>query len=229
MEILNFSTHLDLKKVARALQQGAIVVDLNHVFAVVALPNAQGVDSMSAVKNRKAGKSYGSLISDARGFVEESQLDEKTKVSLTNSLVEGALDDAFVRLPWRDSENDALVMSGTHQGLKTTEPVLSFCRSLEERLIRNEEGFMMNRLICSSANISGDPRGSITDRNEALQFAQDRGVGLFVEFDFPTTDVETGSFPIFSFQHMAFSVERQGPGWGEIQQRLLERGFSALR
>lgn len=229
MEILNFSTDPDLEKVVEALQQGAIVVDLNHVFAVVALPNAQGSDSLSAVKNRKAGKCYGSLISDAHGFVEESQLDEKTIVSLTNCMVDGVLDDAFVRLPWGDSENKGLVLGGTHQGLKTTEPVLSFCRSLEERLIRHAEGFMMNRLICSSANISGDPRGSITDRNEAIQFAQDRGVGLFVEFDFPTTDVETGSFPIFSFQHMAFSVERQGPGWGEIQQRLLERGFSALR
>ena len=229
MEILNFSTDPNLEKVAGAIQQGAIVVNLNHVFAVVALPNAQGADSLSVVKKRKADKCYGSLISDGHGFVEESQLDEKTKVSLTKSLVEGVLNDAFVRLPWGDSENDALVMGGSHQGLKTTEPVLSFCRSLEERLIRRAEGFMMNRLICSSANISGDPRGSITDRNEAIQFTKDRGVGLFVEFDFPTTDVEPGSFPIFSFQHMAFTVERKGPGWGEIQRRLLERGFSAPR
>ena len=229
MEILNFSTDPDLEKVARALQQGAIVANLNHVFAVMALPNAQGAGSLSTVKNRKAGKCYGSLISDAHGFVKESKLDDKTKVSLMNCMAEGDLDDAFVRLPWGDSKNEALVMGGTHQGLKTTEPVLSFCRSLEERVIRPRKGFMMNRLICSSANISGDPRGSITDRNEAIQFAKERGVGLFVEFDFPDDDVEPGSFPIFSFKDMAFSVERQGPGWGEIHRRLLERGFSALR
>jgi hypothetical protein len=229
MEILNFSTDPDLEKVAGALQQGAIVVNLNHVFAVVALPNAQGVDSLSAVKNRKAGKCYGSLIGDAHEFVEESELDAETKIRFIECMVDGDLDDAFVRLPWGDTENEGLVMGGTHQGLKTTEPVLSFCCSLEKRVIRRAEGFMMNRLICSSANISGDPRGSITNRGEAIQFAKDRGVGLFVEFDFPTGDVEPGSFPIFSFNHMAFSVERQGPGWDKIHRGLLERGFSALR
>lgn len=229
MEILNFSQDPDLEKVGVALQEGAIVVDLNHVFAVVALPNVKGADALSRVKNRKAGKCYGSLISDAHQFVNGSKLDAETAFKLTTCMAQGILDDAFVRIPWGDAKDSPLIMNGTHQGLKTTDPILSFCRLIEQRLVQPAEDFIVPHLICSSANISGDPRGSITDRSAAIQFGLDRSVGLFVEFDFPNRDVESGSFPIFSFEHMAFAVERTGPRCAEIHRMLLQSGFSTKR
>jgi len=228
MKLINFSKDSDIEMVGDALCKGAIIVDLNNVFAVVALPNKKGVDFLNHVKNRKPGKCYGSLISDANQFVNSSILDSDTKFRLTNCMEQGILDNSFVRIPWNDSENSQLIMNGTHQGLKTTEPILSFCHLIEKRLIQNGDDFMIKSLICSSANISGDPRGSITDRSEAIQFGRDRGVDLFVEFDFPNTEVESGSFPIFSFQNMTFSIERKGPGYREIESLLSQSGFSKI-
>lgn len=228
MKIVRFSKDPDINAVADALCRGAIIVDLNHVFAVVALPNERGAESLSVVKNRKPGKCYGSLITDVHPFLNSSFLDPETKSRLTHCMVQGILNDAFVRVPWGKSNNPHLTLNGTHQGLKTTEPILSFCRLIEQQLIRNGEGFMMENLICSSANISGDPRGSITERNDAIQFGEDRRVNLFVEFDFPKTEVESGSFPIFSFQNMSFSVARTGPKCHEIQSQLLQNGFSQV-
>jgi len=228
MKIVHFSKDPDINAVVDALCQGAIVVDLNHVFAVVALPNERGAESLSVVKNRKPGKCYGSLITDVHPFLNNSILDPETKSRLTHCMVHGILDNAFVRMPWGNSENPHLTLNGTHQGLKTTEPILSFCRLIEQHLIQHGDGFMMENLICSSANISGDPRGSITERIDAIQFGEKRGVSLFVEFDFPKTDVEPGSFPIFSFQNMSFSVARTGPRCNEIQSQLLLNGFSQV-
>lgn len=228
MKLINFSKDSDIEMVVDALCKGAIIVDLNNVFAVVALPNKKGVDFLNHVKNRKPGKCYGSLISDASQFVNSSILDSDTKFRLTNCLEQGILDNSFVRIPWNDTVISQLIMNGTHQGLKTTEPILSFCHLIEKRLIQNGDDFMIKSLICSSANISGDPKGSITDRGEAIQFGRDRGVDLFVEFDFPNTEVESGSFPIFSFQNMTFSIERKGPGYREIESLLSQSGFSKI-
>ena len=228
MKLINFSRDPFIDTVADALHKGAIIVHLNNVFAVVALPNKKGVDFLNLVKNRKHGKCYGSLISDTHEFVNNSILDSETKFRLTNCLEQGILDNSFIRIPWNNSGNPQLIMNGTHQGLKTTEPVLSFCHLIEQRLIQKNGGVMINSLICSSANISGDPRGSITDRALAIQFGKERGIDLFVEFDFPKNKVESGSFPIFSFNEMTFSIERKGPGCHEIESRLSKIGFSKI-
>ena len=157
MNIINFSKYPDIDTVTDAVSNGAIVVDLNNVFAVIALPNEKGADFLNRVKNRKPGKCYGSLISDAHQFVNNSILDSDTKLRLSHCLEQGLLDNSFVRIPWKDSLNSQLIMNGTHQGLKITEPILLFCRLIEKQLIHKGEGFMINNLICSSANVSGDP------------------------------------------------------------------------
>lgn len=225
MKIINFSKEPDIDAIVDTLHEGAVIVHLGSVYGVVALPNRRGVFYLNLVKKRKSGKCYGSLVSDSRQFVRDSILDAETKLKLIECMDKGLLDNSFIRIPWEDNGNKELILNGTHQGLKTIEPIRTFCRVIEDKLIKREESLMIRGLICSSANISGDPRGSITDRKEAIQFGLDRGIKLFVEFDFQKENTELGSFPIFSFNNMTFTSERKGPGSDNIQKLLLENGF----
>ena len=64
--------------------------------------------------------------------------------------------------------------------------------------------------LCTSANLSGDPRGTITDEARAAAFARDRGVRLWIR---APRDVDArGSYPVFSLSNEGFTVERDGPG-----------------
>lgn len=224
MNITNYSHTPDPQMVFEALREDTILVSLNNVYALMSLANESGVKAIDRVKIRKAGKSYGSMVTDANRFLDEAGIDEELKGALRSIGKSGVLEGAFIRLPWGQNALDGLVMNGTHQGLILIEPVRSFCIEIEE-IFKDQLGEEITpSLICSSANISGDSNGSITNRETAIKFGIDRGVKLFVEFDFEEV-VEKGSFPIFSFEKMSFTLERKGPGSDNIQKSLMNNGF----
>jgi hypothetical protein len=72
--------------------------------------------------------------------------------------------------------------------------------------------------ICSSANYSGDPAGSIVEESRALAFARERGVSLVVRCEPPQGAV--GSYPILWLRRDRITVERLGPGLEAILARL---------
>lgn len=224
MNIINYSHAPDPQKVFEALRQDAILVSLNNVYALMSLANESGVKAIDRVKIRKAGKSYGSMVTDANRFFDEARIDEELKGTLRSIGKSGVLEGTFIRLPWSQNALDGLVMNGTHQGLILGEPVRSFCMEIEENFKYQLGGEMIPSLICSSANISGDSNGSITNRETAIKFGIDRGIKLFVEFDFEEI-VEKGSFPIFTIYNGGYRVERNGPRRAFIESKIKDAGL----
>ena len=225
MKNINYSENPDHIGVFRALNKGAIIIHLDTVYAVIAIANKNGIQSLDRVKRRKPKKSYGTLVSNFGDFIMTSSVNQKTKEVIMNLVDERALENCFLRLPFKGIQNSKLFMNSTHQGLVVVEPVRSFCKDIEQRLAENPNNLIMNRLVCSSANISGDSKGSIVMREAALKFGRAMGVELFVEFNFPKTNLKKGSFPIFSFGDMSYCIERKGPGVEAIDKQFLESGF----
>ena len=80
--------------------------------------------------------------------------------------------------------------------------------------------------ICSSANISGDPHGSITSKQKALEFAKSRNIKLFVHSKLNA--LEQGSYPIFSIKHnLQVKIERKGLN-DELILKKAEKLFSSV-
>jgi tRNA A37 threonylcarbamoyladenosine synthetase subunit TsaC/SUA5/YrdC len=78
--------------------------------------------------------------------------------------------------------------------------------------------------LCTSANMSGDPNGSITEWDRAYEFAVDRRVPLVVRCD--STQELLGSYPIFWLQRERVRIDRVGPGMEEIKAALPARLFA---
>ena len=222
---INYSENPDSIGICIALNKGAIIMHLDSVYAVVSIANQKGIRSLDRVKRRKPGKCYGTLVSNFGDFIMTSSVNNKTKEAIMKLGSERALENCFLRLPFKSIQNSELFMNGTHQGLVVVEPVRSFCKEIEQRITENKDNLIMDRLVCSSANISGDSKGSIVEREAALKFGKAMGMELFVEFNFPKTNVKKGSFPILSFGDMTYRIERKGPGVDAIDKQFLESGF----
>ena len=94
---------------------------------------------------------------------------------------------------------------------------------LEDKL--NRRGF--SRLICTSANISGAPSGSITSLDRVRIFGKERGVSLLVRFKLEANE-ERGSFPIFSIDKEGYTIERKGPKFLQFENQLMSLGLSEV-
>ncbi|MBT6515086.1 MAG: hypothetical protein HOK65_09965 [Crocinitomicaceae bacterium] len=217
------------KEIFDYLKAGPILLDLGCVYALVALPTSSGKLGLDTLKIRLPGKNYGSMISDFALFIKESDLDEAVKSTLLSPQNQNRLVGSFIRLPWKRSEElNAFTKNGTHQGLIVPEPIRSFCGKMENHFLEgklNHSGF--RRLICTSANISGAPSGSITKLERARIFGEERGVSLLVRFNLEANQ-ETGSFPIFSIDNKGYVVERKGPKCLHFETQLKSMGFSEV-
>jgi hypothetical protein len=204
--------HADL--IFDSMENNALLLDLNSVFAVVALPTPKGVHLINAIKKRLPGKAYGGLIANYTDYIRASALSEEEKLSLLSDEFSEVFTGCFLRLPWQETmDSEELIMNGTFQGLILSEPFRSFAESMHDRMrTRDGDTNALDWLICSSANISGDPGGSIVDREAALKFGRDRGIHYLVSFSTMPESEGKGSFPIFSYSGGFFKLERNGPG-----------------
>ena len=71
--------------------------------------------------------------------------------------------------------------------------------------------------LCSSANRSGAPGGSITTLERAEEFAHARKIPLMILCD--PEPAELGSYPIFCLHPNRISLSRPGPGDAAIRAR----------
>jgi hypothetical protein len=78
--------------------------------------------------------------------------------------------------------------------------------------------------LATSCNISGDPLGSIVDEQRALEFANSRGVGLFVTGE--AAKGEYGSYPILELAHEGVSVRRAERPPGLVNFKVTGRDLS---
>ena len=201
------------------------MLQLPSVYALVAPPTQDGVEALHRAKHRLPGKLYGSAIGNLHNFLTLAIPDMLPTHfhDYPNNAV--CMEGAFMRLVVDYSEiNSPCVFEGTHQGLLLPEgPIRQLFRFIEIEFQEHYSealfpGKQYTAPICTSANISGDPLGSIVDEDRALRFATEQEISLVVMCN--EEQEEKGSYPIFYFRGNRVSIERKGPGWERMLQSM---------
>jgi hypothetical protein len=215
-------------EVLDTLAHDVVMVQMPTVFVLLAPPNTEGVGWLNRTKTRLPHKNYGTALGDLGRFYAMAAPD-----SLPPELdsVEGLtrLTGAFIRIAVAPGGfNSAMVRNGTHQGLLLEGPHRELFRAVEAGLERVAEPAMLGghpfaAPLCTSANVSGHPEGSITSWDRARAFALERGVPLVVCCE-PTPEL-VGSYPIFWLQRDRIRLEREGPRMAELRAALPARYF----
>jgi hypothetical protein len=199
------------------------LIQLPPVFGLVAPPSKIGIQALHYTKARLDGKLYGSLIGDYTNFLSlavENSIPDLLKVESNIRF----LDNSFLRIQITDKAfASPLVSQGTHQGLLLGDgPYRTAFKAVEQILSEKAEPSLFNDKfysapLCTSANISGDIRGSITDYERALEFMVDRNIPLMISGQ-KEAAASKGSYPIFSFHGNKVKIERKGPGMEQMIQ-----------
>ena len=214
---------------ALQLAPHVVMIELPSVFGLFTVPTRAGAHALDVVKSRLPGKTYGTAIGDLRRF---------TSLAMPGVLGAQAretadwswLESAFIRFGiGPESLDTPAIRRGTHQGLLMGQgPHRRLFVALEDaRLGADDDLFGARRcdaLMCSSANRSGDPDGSITEFKSARAFAAERGVKLIVRnlpFNGPR-----GSYPIIWFREGMASIERSGPGVERLREEIEARALA---
>ena len=199
------------------------MLQMPSVFALVAAPTTRGVQALDDAKQRLPGKTYGSLIGDLARFHALIALSKVPSEFQDPSMLDH-FQGAFVRVPvGTEAERTAVLYEGTHQALLTQGHHRELFAALEAHCAPDAEpglycGHFYTAPLCSSANRSGAPGGSITTLERAEEFAHAREIPLMVLCD--PEPGELGSYPIFCVHPNRISLARPGPGDAAIRARI---------
>jgi tRNA A37 threonylcarbamoyladenosine synthetase subunit TsaC/SUA5/YrdC len=225
--------HVEDPQVAEAvidtLAHDVVMVQMPAVFVLLAPPTALGASWLDRTKTRQPDKNYGTAL---------GALESLHRMAVPGSLppeLDGVeqlavLTGAFIRLAVAATGvNTVMLRDGTHQGVLLEEgPHRSLFRAVEAALEPTAEpalmgGHRFGAPLCTSANISGHPDGSIVTWDRAYEFGLATKVPLVVRCE-PASG-EAGSYPIFWLRHDRISIERAGPGMDELRRALPARLF----
>ena len=210
------------------LADGVVMLQMPTVYVLLAPPTDEGAAWLDAAKGRLPNKNYGTGLGDLdsfRAMTAPGSLPEELEAPGAFNILTGAFIRISVAAPDVDTQ---MVRGGTHQGLLLEGPHRELFRALEAGLAPSAEpsiigGHTFTAPLCTSANYSGHPDGSIVDGAKARAFAAERGLRLLV-----TSDADPGalgSYPIFWLHRDRISVERVGPGLEAIRAALPRRLF----
>lgn len=225
---------LDQEAIPAALEalhskEGVLLLQMPGVFALLAPATKKGVESLNQTKLRLPQKNYGTAIGDIQKFhalASPGSLPHELKRAEDLNCLTGA----FIRFAiGRSNFNSAAVRAGTHQGLLVDGPHRDLFKAVEQSFAHQAEpalfcGHTFSAPLCTSANLSGDNLGSITDWDRAYRFARQRHLSLVIRCE--AAQGENGSYPIFYFKDDQATIERHGPREEEIMHRLPERLFA---
>ena len=167
-------------RVAEALREGAVAVQLPTVYALLGAPTLAGAAALDRVKARRPGKTYSSFAGRAEGFL---------RLVRPGTLPPGcgpgtvpALVGAIVRCTVADlTAHTPAVRAGTHQALFLDGPWRALAVALEAAWAARADpalyaGAAYSAVLATSLNESGHPEGSIVDRaRRALRRGPRRG------------------------------------------------------
>ena len=231
MKVLSISDRSAISDAMEVLssENPVIMVQLQTVVVLLAPPTRAGVQCLDSTKNRLTGKNYGTAIGSLSRFHAMAMKDSLPKHLDSESGLQ-LLMGAFIRISIATPDFDSAVSrAGTHQGVLLDSPHREVFCAIEEGLSTQPEPDLFNgheftAPLCTSANLSGDPLGSITDWNRASQFGMDRGISLGLRGE--SSEGALGSYPIFELSPGKIKIDRNGPGEEEIKSRLPESLFA---
>lgn len=217
-----------LDAVVDTLRHDVVMLQMPTVFVLLAPPNRDGVERLNRTKIRLPHKNYGTALGDLESFYAmalpgalPAELDSVERLK--------ALSGAFIRLRVApETFNSAMVRDGTAQGLLLEGPHRELFKAVEASFAAVAEpglvyGHRFSAPLCTSANISGHPSGSIVAWEEAYAFGLERNIPLVVRCE-PEPEL-VGSYPIFWLQHDRVQIERNGPRLEELRAALPARLF----
>ncbi|MGE4619220.1 MAG: hypothetical protein AAEJ04_05360 [Planctomycetota bacterium] len=208
------------------VKREAVLLQLPTVYTLVAAPNQSGVEQLNQLKDRLSGKNYGTVMGDGESFLGQA-LEGALPTFFSSASRLERLRGAFVRTAFTASDfNSPVIRGGTHQSLILEGIHRDLFRQAEVVLSDSTDpelwgGRNVSSLLCTSANLSGDPLGSITDRVRAVEFARQRNVGLIVTCEMAQAGL--GSYPIFELSPDSISVQREGPGLERLLNQIPAR------
>jgi tRNA A37 threonylcarbamoyladenosine synthetase subunit TsaC/SUA5/YrdC len=192
------------------------MLQLPAVYALVAPSTSIGVAALHQAKQRLPGKLYGSAIGDLSTFLALAIPEKLPDEFRSNPEAAQCMEGAFLRIKVDPAHvNTPAIHEGSHQGLLLPDgPIRRLFRFIEHEFEDRTDpvvfpGKQYSAPLCTSANISGDPLGSIVDEERAFAFAEQQGISLIVTCQ--EAQHEKGSYPIFYFQGNQATIERQGP------------------
>jgi hypothetical protein len=198
-----------------AMKRDAIVIQVpGGVFEVLATPNRAGVEQINRIKqSRGAGTYYTTCIGTSKRYLDlfpPHTIPENLSTEEGLNSLEGSILRANMASP---DFNSQVIRQGTHQSLLFGGICRQFFQTAEDVFDRSglydTELFGGRKVVFpigSSANVSGDPKGSITDYSQAIDFCQERGVKLLVTCSDPAP---AGPMRIFEFE--SGMVVQNGP------------------
>jgi tRNA A37 threonylcarbamoyladenosine synthetase subunit TsaC/SUA5/YrdC len=228
MREVHISDSETVNMVIDTLHHDVVMVQMPTVFVLLAPPNSDGVEWLNQTKIRQPNKNYGTALGDLESFFALAvpgalppELDSVERLKV--------LTGAFIRLHVAaPTFNSAMVRSGTAQGLLLEGPHRELFKAVERSLKdvvepRMVAGHRFAAPLCTSANISGHPDGSIVSWEQAYQFGLERNIPLVVRCE-PEAGL-VGSYPIFWLQRDRVRIERDGPRMEELKAALPARLF----
>jgi tRNA A37 threonylcarbamoyladenosine synthetase subunit TsaC/SUA5/YrdC len=228
MHEIHISDPDTVNAVIDTLRHDVVMIQMPTVFVLLAPPNCEGVERLDRTKIRLANKNYGTALGDLESFYAMAlpstlppELDSVERLKV--------LSGAFIRITVAPSNfNSAMVRNGTAQGLLLEGPHRALFKAVEASFTDLVEpslvgGHKFAAPLCTSANISGHPEGSIVSWERAYAFGVERNIPLVVRCE-PEPDM-VGSYPIFWLQHDQVRIERNGPRMEELKAALPARLF----
>ena len=212
-----------IETIVERVRHEVVLLQLPTVYTLIAAPTREGVEQLNAHKNRLEGKNYGTVLGKAHNFLEHARAGAMPTCFQENDRLE-QLQGAFVRAEFTDRCFESpVIRNGTHQSLILDGIHRSLFVEAEKHLQDLVDptlwgGKKVSTLLCTSANLSGDPLGSIVDKQRAMDFARERRIGLFVNCQ--ADETAQGSYPIFEFSGEKVSIQRDGPGVQRILAKI---------
>jgi tRNA A37 threonylcarbamoyladenosine synthetase subunit TsaC/SUA5/YrdC len=223
MQIIDIDADGAFETIVKHVRTEAILLQLPTVYTLVAAPTREGVSQLDGLKDRLSGKNYGTVMGSCEKFLSQTLEQALPPFFRSASRLE-RMRGAFVRTAFTSEDfNSSVIRGGTHQSLIVDGIHRDLFRRVETALADSIDpelwgGREFSSLLCTSANISGDPLGSITDRVRAVDFVQQRGIGLMVTCEKARTGL--GSYPIFEMSPESISVQREGPGLNRLLREI---------
>ena len=188
-----------------------VILQFNQVYALIAPSNEYGVQSLNTIKQRLANKFYSSIFGSFNNILNIPGI-QLPDIYHDVLAVTDFFNGSFLRFDLTDKLFESpTVKNGTHQIYISNDNISKLVDTLYTHLPKspnplfNEIGF--NPIICTSANLSGDTRGAIVTEEEAIAFAKERNINLFIKND--TSFSPRGSYPIFQIKEEELHIARR--------------------